>query len=68
MHRPEACFLNDEEDKQVEGMAEFFRSWPALDVAGWTASDPAELARDVNDGGVWTGSKQQQHWQIINVE
>ncbi|EME45451.1 hypothetical protein DOTSEDRAFT_150512 [Dothistroma septosporum NZE10] len=55
VHRPEACFPNDEEDKQIEGIEEFFQSWPASDVAGWVGTGPAELARDIDDGGVWTG-------------
>lgn len=49
--------MNDEEDKQIDGFAEFCQSWPTSDVQGWDGPDPAELARDVNDGGVWTGSK-----------
>ncbi|KAI5366417.1 Putative FAD dependent oxidoreductase, FAD/NAD(P)-binding domain superfamily [Septoria linicola] len=54
-HSPDACFLNDEEDKQIDGFAEFCQSWPKSDVKGWQGPDPADLARDVNDGGVWTG-------------
>ncbi|CAK3917417.1 FAD dependent oxidoreductase [Lecanosticta acicola] len=55
VHRPHDCFLNDEEDKQVPGMAEFFRSWPSSDVKGWPNRSPPELALDVNNGGCWTG-------------
>lgn len=55
MHTPEACYLNDEEDKQFEGVPEYFRSWPESDVAGWPDNQPGELGRDVNDGGCWTG-------------
>ncbi|KAF9881472.1 FAD dependent oxidoreductase [Colletotrichum karsti] len=54
-HFPEKCDLNDEEDKQFEGVPEFFKSWPASDVVGWQGSNPAELAKDDNEGGVWTG-------------
>ncbi|TEA16083.1 hypothetical protein C8034_v000678 [Colletotrichum sidae] len=54
-HFPEKCDLNDEEDKQFDGAAEFFQSWPASDVVGWTGKDPAELARNLQEGGVWTG-------------
>lgn len=57
VHNPEGCFPNDEEDEQFPGIADFFQSWPSADVAGWPASSPPELARDVNDGGCWTGSK-----------
>lgn len=55
MHRPDDCFLNDEEDKQIPGVAEFFQSWPSSDVAGWPKRSPPQLARDVNEGGCWTG-------------
>lgn len=55
VHQPEACFLNDEEDQQVEGFADFCQTWPTSDVKGWPSAGPAELSKDVNEGGVWTG-------------
>ncbi|KAK4499239.1 hypothetical protein PRZ48_009752 [Zasmidium cellare] len=55
VHMPEACFPNDEEDKQFPGIADFFQSWPTSDVAGWPAETRPELARDVDEGGCWTG-------------
>ncbi|KXS95921.1 hypothetical protein AC578_5198 [Pseudocercospora eumusae] len=54
-HRPEDSFPNDEEDKQISGIADFFQTWPASDVVGWEGPDPAELCKDVNEGGCWTG-------------
>ncbi|KAK5130847.1 hypothetical protein LTR08_001619 [Meristemomyces frigidus] len=55
VHRPEDCFLNDEEDKQVAGVADFFKSWPASDVVSWPGLGPAELGKNVDEGGCWTG-------------
>jgi glycine/D-amino acid oxidase-like deaminating enzyme len=55
-HRPEQCMLRDDDDKQMEGIAEFFRSWPATDVQGWGADGP-ELERAVDEGGCWTGGE-----------
>ncbi|KAH6886963.1 FAD dependent oxidoreductase-domain-containing protein [Thelonectria olida] len=54
-HYPEKCYPNDEEDKQFEGVPEFFQSWPGSDVVGWLGNNPAELAKDVNEGGCWSG-------------
>ncbi|KAM3420079.1 hypothetical protein BST61_g3384 [Cercospora zeina] len=55
VHKPEECLLNDEEDKQVPGFADFVKTWPASDVKDWPGPDPAELDRDADEGGVWTG-------------
>jgi len=55
-HRPEQCMLRDDDDKQMEGISEFFRSWPATDVKGWEAESP-ELERAVDEGGCWTGGE-----------
>jgi hypothetical protein len=57
VHKPEECFNRDDDDLQFEGVPEFMRSWPESDVVGWDDAQPAELARDANDGGCWTGSK-----------
>ncbi|CAG8105122.1 unnamed protein product [Penicillium salamii] len=55
VHSPEKCYQNDEEDKQFDGAPEFFQSWPESDVAGWPGNQQAELARNVDDGGCWSG-------------
>jgi len=55
-HRPEQCMLRDDDDSQMEGIAEFFRSWPATDVKGWEAVT-SELEREVDEGGCWTGGE-----------
>lgn len=55
-HRPDQCMLRDDDDKQMDGIAEFFRSWPATDVKGWGADSP-ELERAVDEGGCWTGGE-----------
>jgi glycine/D-amino acid oxidase-like deaminating enzyme len=56
VHNPQSYILNDSEDKQFEGVPEFYQSWPASDVVGWPGEDPAELGKNVNEGGCWTGS------------
>ena len=60
-HRPEQCMLRDDDDTQMEGIAEFFRSWPASDVKDWEAESP-ELERAVDEGGCWTGGE----FEIVN--
>ncbi|GIZ43973.1 hypothetical protein CKM354_000718200 [Cercospora kikuchii] len=55
IHKPEECFLNDEEDKQVDGFDDFVKTWPASDVKDWSGPNPAELGKDAGEGGVWTG-------------
>ncbi|CAG8099176.1 unnamed protein product [Penicillium olsonii] len=55
VHSPQDCYRNDEEDKQFDGVPEFFQSWPKSDIAEWPGSHPAELARNVDDGGCWSG-------------
>ena len=61
VHKPEECFNRDNDDLQFEGVSEFMRSWPESDVLDWDNAKPAELARDANDGGCWTGSKFNLH-------
>ena len=53
-HRPEQCMLRDDDDTQMEGISEFFRSWPATDVKGWEAESP-ELERAVDEGACCDG-------------
>jgi hypothetical protein len=48
--------LRDDDDSQMDGIAEFFKSWPARDVKGWETETP-ELERDVDEGGCWTGGE-----------
>jgi hypothetical protein len=55
-HRPEQCMLRDDDDSQMDGIAEFFKSWPARDVKDWEDEGP-ELERDVDEGGCWTGGE-----------
>lgn len=55
VHRPDACFPNDEEDKQVDGFADFCHTWPASDVKGWPDGTRAAFSKDADLGGVWTG-------------
>jgi len=55
VHRPEDCVMNDEEDKHVAGVADFFKSWPASDVTAWPGSSCAELGKEDHEGGCWTG-------------
>jgi glycine/D-amino acid oxidase-like deaminating enzyme len=57
VHKPDECYHCDNDDLQFENVPEFMRSWPESDVAGWDGSQPAELAREANDGGCWTGSE-----------
>ena len=57
VHKPDECFNCDNDDLQFEGVPEFMISWPESDIAGWDGNQPAELARDADDGGCWTGSK-----------
>jgi len=47
--------MNDEEDKHVAGVADFFKSWPASDVTAWPGSSCAELGKEDHEGGCWTG-------------
>ncbi|KAJ5298108.1 hypothetical protein N7508_008357 [Penicillium antarcticum] len=54
-HSPQDCFPNDEEDKQFDGASEFFQSWPESDVVGWPGNHPAELAKNIDEGGCWSG-------------
>ncbi|KAH8660301.1 FAD dependent oxidoreductase-domain-containing protein [Xylariales sp. PMI_506] len=55
VHQPVQCHQNDEEDKQFEGVPEFFQSWPAKDIVGWEGPNPAEFALATNEGGCWSG-------------
>ncbi|ODN73188.1 hypothetical protein L202_07749 [Cryptococcus amylolentus CBS 6039] len=52
---PERYILSDEEDKQLEGVPEYYAIWPTKSVVGWEGEGPAEFERAVNEGGVWTG-------------
>ena len=57
VHRPDECQFRDDDDLQIEGVPEFFRTWPESDILGWDEAQPTELGRDANDGGCWTGGK-----------
>ena len=60
--------LRDDDDTQMEGISEFFRSWPATDVKGWEAESP-ELERAVDEGGCWTGGEYwMSPWRDQEVE
>lgn len=55
VHDPHSHERSDEEDKQFKGIPEFYKTWPKSDVLDWPGPDPAELGKEVNEGGVWTG-------------
>jgi hypothetical protein len=57
VHKPEDCMMNDEDDKEIDGVAEFLKSWPTSDVTNWPELEPAELSNKVDQSGCWTGSK-----------
>lgn len=48
--------MKNDDDKQMDGIAEFFRSWPVRDIKDWEADSP-ELELAENEGGCWTGSE-----------
>jgi hypothetical protein len=50
VHRLDACVLNDQDDQQIAGVADFYKFWPASHVAVWPGSDLAELSMDDNEG------------------
>lgn len=55
VHRPTECPLRGDDDKQMDGVAEFFRTWPSSDVVGWpTSEEKTELSEDAE---CWTGSE-----------
>ncbi|KZM21387.1 uncharacterized protein EKO05_0006148 [Ascochyta rabiei] len=55
VHKADDCVMNDEEDKHFNGVAEFFKSWPASDVKDWPDSSCAELGMEDDQGGCWSG-------------
>ncbi|KAF3042582.1 hypothetical protein E8E11_002494 [Didymella keratinophila] len=55
VHKPETCTMNDDEDQQIEGVTNYFKSWPASDVKDWPGSSRAEFGRPDDEGGCWTG-------------
>lgn len=55
VHRPDDCFPNDDEDKQFDGIGQFFASWPRRDVKDWSGPDSAEFGKPEDEGGIWTG-------------
>jgi hypothetical protein len=57
VHRPDECQFRDDDDLQIEGVPEFFRTWPENDVKGWDEAQPTQLGRDANDGGCWVGGE-----------
>lgn len=55
-HYPREWARSDDEHKLLPGVAEFFRTWPGSDVAGWPGEEgEAELALGAAEGGCWTG-------------
>lgn len=57
VHKPETCTMNDEENRQIDGVAEYFKSWPGSDVKSWPGSSRAEFGKPDDEGGCWTGGK-----------
>ncbi|GAM34504.1 hypothetical protein TCE0_015f02131 [Talaromyces pinophilus] len=55
VHDPRSYILNDSEDKQFDGLPEFYQSWPASDLTNWPGKDPAELGKTIDEGGIWSG-------------
>jgi uncharacterized protein YbdZ (MbtH family) len=54
---PELFVNNDEEDRQMPGVPEFYSAWPKKDIAGWTGAKDAEFEEPAGEGGVWTGGE-----------
>ncbi|USP76839.1 hypothetical protein yc1106_04113 [Curvularia clavata] len=54
-HNGELSLINDKEDRQIEGVPEFYKTWPAADLVGWPGPKVAELSLEVEKGGSWTG-------------
>ena len=71
VHRPHDYIRLDCENERIEGVAPYFQSWPASDIVGWSGKDPAELGKNVDEGGCWTGSgssdvsNQRLHYLLI---
>ena len=59
--------MNDGDDREIAGVAEFFKSWPISDVKDWPESSPAELSNKVDRSGCWTGSKSKPFWKTTNI-
>jgi hypothetical protein len=57
VHKPETCILNDEEDKQIDGVPEYLKSWPGRDIKDWPGMSRAEFGRQDDQGGTWTGGE-----------
>ncbi|KAK8087519.1 nucleotide-binding domain-containing protein [Apiospora hydei] len=55
VHRPSDCVLRDDDDQQIPGADEFFRSWPSSDVLAWPESDAQTQLE--SQGGCWAGSE-----------
>ncbi|KAK5105869.1 hypothetical protein LTR62_001956 [Meristemomyces frigidus] len=53
VHKADECFPSDDDDKQFEGMADFFRTWGTSDVKDWPGSAALSLPED--EGGCWSG-------------
>ena len=49
--------INDKEDRQLAGVPEFYKTWPASDIVDWPGPKVAELGKEVEEGGSWTGGK-----------
>lgn len=63
VHVPETCTMNDDEDQQIKGVAEYFKSWPGSDVKDWPGSSRAEFGKQDDEGGCWTGGKIFPFWR-----
>lgn len=55
VHKPDSCMINDDEDQQIEGVADYFKSWPNSHVKDWQGSSRAEFGKQDDAGGCWTG-------------
>lgn len=59
--------MNDDEDQQIEGVAEYFKSWPGSDVRDWPGSNRAEFGKQDDEGGCWTGGNTLPSWRTLRT-
>ncbi|KAL6159500.1 hypothetical protein ACJBU6_01939 [Exserohilum turcicum] len=55
VHHPELSLFSNNEEIQIPGVPDFYKTWAASDVKDWPGPSVAELGKQDNEGGVWTG-------------